>query len=182
MSNETEKKVKKISVKKITLAALFAALVTVATTVVKIPTGINDGYLHFGDSMIYLAGCLLGPIAALSAAIGGALADILSGVPTWAPATAIIKACNAVPFIVAMHYYVKSKGKHRIVNLRTVLMTIVSGLITAFGYLLAEGIMYSFPTAWTSFPISLIQATGSAVIFLIIGCALDAAKIQRFIK
>ena len=60
MSNETEKKVKKISVKKITLAALFAALVTVATTVVKIPTGINDGYLHFGDSMIYLAGCLLG--------------------------------------------------------------------------------------------------------------------------
>ena len=116
MSNETEKKVKKISVKQITLAALFAALVTVATTVVKIPTGINDGYLHFGDSMIYLAGCLLGPIAALSAAIGGALADILSGVPTWAPATAIIKACNAVPFIVAMHYYVKSKGKHRIVN------------------------------------------------------------------
>ena len=52
MSNETEKKVKKISVKQITLAALFAALVTVATTVVKIPTGINDGYLHFGDSMI----------------------------------------------------------------------------------------------------------------------------------
>ncbi len=81
-----------------------------------------------------------------------------------------------------MHYYVKSKGKHRIVNLRTVLMTIVSGLITAFGYLLAEEIMYSFQTAWTSLPISLIQATGSAVIFLIIGSALDAAKIQRFIK
>lgn len=35
MSNETEKKVKKISIKQITLAALFAALVTVATTVVK---------------------------------------------------------------------------------------------------------------------------------------------------
>ena len=38
MSNETEKKVKKISVKQITLAALFASLVTVPTTVVKIPT------------------------------------------------------------------------------------------------------------------------------------------------
>ena len=30
MSNETEKKVKKISVKQITLAALFAALVTLS--------------------------------------------------------------------------------------------------------------------------------------------------------
>ena len=70
---------KKQSVKKITFTALFAALIAVMTAFIKMPTGINEGYLHFGDSMIYLAGCLLGPWAALAAAIGGALADILAG-------------------------------------------------------------------------------------------------------
>lgn len=52
---------KKQSVKKITFTALFAALIAVMTAFIKMPTGINEGYLHFGDSMIYLAGCLLGP-------------------------------------------------------------------------------------------------------------------------
>ena len=153
---------KKQSVKKITFTALFAALIAVMTAFIKMPTGINEGYLHFGDSMIYLAGCLLGPWAALAAAI--------------------IKALNAVPFIVASHFYLKNKGKQKIVNWYTVPMVIVSGLITIFGYLLAEGLMYSFPSAWTSVPFSIIQAVGSAIVFIILGCALDAVKIQKLMK
>lgn len=35
-------------------AAVFAALIAVMTAYIKFNTGINDGYLHFGDSMIYL--------------------------------------------------------------------------------------------------------------------------------
>lgn len=173
---------KKQSVKKITFTALFAALIAVMTAFIKMPTGINEGYLHFGDSMIYLAGCLLGPWAALAAAIGAALADILAGAAVWAPATAIIKALNAVPFIVASHFYFKNKGKQKIVNWYTVPMVIASGLITIFGYLLAEGLMYSFPSAWTSVPFSIIQAVGSAIVFIILGCALDAVKIQKLMK
>ena len=52
---------KKTDLKKITLTEIFAALIAVMTALIKVPTGINEGYLHFGDSMIYLAGCLLGP-------------------------------------------------------------------------------------------------------------------------
>ena len=37
-------------------AAVFAALIAVFTAYVSVKTGINDGYLHFGDSIIYLAG------------------------------------------------------------------------------------------------------------------------------
>ena len=33
-------------------AAVFAALIAVMTAYIKFNTGINDGYLHFGDSMI----------------------------------------------------------------------------------------------------------------------------------
>lgn len=173
---------KKVSVKKITLTAVFAAIIAVMTAFIKIPTGINEGYLHFGDSMIYLAGCLLGPCAALAAAIGGGLADVLAGAAVWAIPTAIIKACNSLPFIIATVYYVKTKEKHKIIHTATVLMTVVSGLITIFGYLLAEGLMYSFASAWTSVPFSIIQSVGSAIIFIVAGCALDAIKIQKYLK
>ena len=173
---------KKISIKKITLTAVFAAIIAIMTAFIKIPTGINDGYLHFGDSMIYLAGCLLGPYAALAAAIGGGLADVLAGAAEWAIPTAIIKTCNSLPFIIATAYYVKTKEKHKIIHITTVFMTIVSGLITIFGYLLAEGLLYSFASAWTSVPFSIIQAVGSAIVFIVVGCALDAIKIQKYLK
>ena len=167
-------------VKKICLTGLMAALITVCTAFIKIPTGINSGYLHFGDSMIYIAGCILGPWAALAAAVGGALADVLAGAPQWAVATAIIKAVNAVPFILATEAYNKKKSP-KIVNVTTLIMTVVSGLITIFGYLLAEGIMYSFPSALTSVPFSIVQAVGSAVIFAIVGKILDQIKIHKYL-
>lgn len=167
---------------KICFAGLMSAIIAVFTAFVKVPTGINEGYLHFGDSMIYLAGCLLGPLGALAGAIGGALADILAGSAVWAIPTAVIKACNAVPFIIMESVYKKKKGTGKIINACTVPMVFVSGIITIFGYLLAEGLMYSFPTAWTSVPFSIIQAVGSAVVFIIIGIALDGVKIQRFLK
>lgn len=179
---EKTKQSSNVKIQKICVTGLMAAVICVFTAFVKFNTGINDGYLHFGDSMIYLAGTLLGPWASLAAAIGGALADIISGAPQWAPATAVIKALNAVPFILMASAYKKKHNKRKIVSWYTVPMVIVSGLITIFGYLLAEGIMYSFSTAWLSAQFSVIQAIGSAIIFIIVGLALDGAKITRFIK
>ena len=86
----------KDKVLKICLTGLMAAIIAVFTAFVKMPTGINEGYLHFGDSMVYLAGCLLGPFGAISAAIGGGLADVLAGAPVWAIPTAIIKALSLI--------------------------------------------------------------------------------------
>lgn len=166
---------------KICLTGLMAAIIAVFTAFIKFNTGINDGYLHFGDSMIYLAGCILGPYGIISAAIGGALADILAGAAVWAIPTAIIKSLNCIPFVIASHYYVKKKP-FRILNVYTALMTIPSALITIFCYLLASGLMYSFPSAWTEVPFSIIQATGSAIIFFVVGAALDAAKINKVLK
>ncbi|MGN1419480.1 MAG: ECF transporter S component, partial [Acutalibacteraceae bacterium] len=166
---------------KICLTGLMAAIIAVFTAFIKFNTGINDGYLHFGDSMIYLAGCILGPFGIISSAIGGALADILAGSAVWAIPTAIIKSLNCIPFVVASHFYIKKKP-FRIINLYTVPMVVLSGLITIFGYLLAEGLMYSFPTAWTSVPFSIIQAVGSAIIFILVGAALEAAKINKLLN
>lgn len=170
----------KNTVLKICFAALMAAIITVFTAFVKFNTGINNGYLHFGDSMVYLAGCLLGPVGMLSSAIGGALADIIAGSAMWALPTAIIKALNCSVFVLASWLY-KKKKPFRIVNAFTVTTTVISGLITIFGYLVAEGLMYSFPSAWTSVPFSCIQAAGSAVIFVVFGAALDKTKINKLL-
>lgn len=162
----------------IVISALFAAIIAVMTAYVKFNTGINNGYLHFGDSMIYLASCVLPlPYAMVAAAIGGGVADLLAGAAMWAPFTAVIKALNVVPF--ALVYTLKgTKSPNRILNKATSVMPVISGLITIFGYLLAEGLLYTFPTAWTSVPFSIIQAVGSAVIFYIAGAALDKVNFK----
>lgn len=167
---------------KICLTGLFAAIIAVFTAFVKIPTGINSGYLHFGDSVIYLSGCILGPFGLISSAIGGALADVLAGAAVWALPTAIIKALNCVPFIVAMKMYKNKKGESKNVNVYTLVATVISAVITIGGYYIAEGLMYSFPSALASVPFSIVQAIGSAIIFALMGKALDGTKAGRFLR
>lgn len=173
---------RKQKVQTITLTGLMAAIIVVLTAFVQIKTGFNNGYIHLGDSMVYLAGCLIaGPWGALAGAIGGALADIFAGAPQWAIASAIIKALNTVPFILIMRAN-KKKGNAKIITPITIAMTIVSGIITVGGYFIAEGIMYSFPAAIPSVPFNIVQAVGSAIAFVLIGIALDAVKIQKLLK
>ena len=80
------------------LAALFAAAIAVMTAYllhIPIPTG---GYIHLGDTLIYLAACLLPtPYAVMAAAIGGGLADLLTA-PLWVVPTVLIKAMVALLF------------------------------------------------------------------------------------
>lgn len=169
--------------KKTSLAALFAALCAITTAFIKVPTGINGGYVHFGDSVIYISACLLGPVAVASAAIGGALADLLAGAAIWAPASAIIKALITLPFTATTVFLRKNKKAHfKIVNAKSIIASIISGLITVFGYYTAEGIMFSFKAAILSLPFNAIQAIGSTAVFILLGLALDAVKINQIIE
>ena len=64
----------KYNVKLIAITAMCAALITVTTAFIKIPSPL--GYSHAGDSMIYLAASILpGPFGIIASSIGGALAD-----------------------------------------------------------------------------------------------------------
>ena len=66
-------------VSRLTSTALFAALICVTTAYIfHIPFGVNGGYVHIGDSLIYLAAAFLPtPYAMFAGAIGGGLASIL---------------------------------------------------------------------------------------------------------
>lgn len=159
-------------VHRMTATALLAAMTTLMTAYLfHIPVGVNGGYIHFGDAIIYCAAALLPmPYACVVGAVGGGLADLLTA-PMWAPATMIIKALICIPF--------SSKG-NKIVTKRNVAALFLAFCISAVGYYIAEGILFGFTAAFfTSAAGSLIQSTGSAVVFLIFGTALDKAGLKN---
>ena len=154
--------------RRVSTAAVMAALTTLMTAYIfHIPVGVNGGYIHLGDAMIYLAAAILPlPYACAVGAIGGGLADLLTA-PVWAPATIIIKMLICLPF--------SCKGK-KLVTGRNVIACVLAFFISGIGYYVAEGIMFGFTAAFfTSLAGSLVQSGGSAVVFLIAGTALDKA-------
>ena len=86
MANNTKNKTMTTSftnskqIRLLTTTALFAALITIFTAYIgHVPVGTNGGYIHFGDSLIYIAAAVLPmPYAFAAGAIGGGLADLLT--------------------------------------------------------------------------------------------------------
>lgn len=80
--------------RKLVLAALFAALCTVMTMVVQIPSPMQ-GYVNLGDCAVLLSAWVLGPwYGGAAAGLGSMLADLLS-YPHYAPGTLVIKFAMA---------------------------------------------------------------------------------------
>jgi uncharacterized membrane protein len=84
-------------VKDMVYTALFAALVCVATFIIKVPLPVSGGYAHIGDGFIFLAVILIGKKkGARAGALGAALADIIGGYSFYAVPTFIIKGVMAL--------------------------------------------------------------------------------------
>jgi len=84
------------NLKEIANLAIFIALVFVATMVIKIPIPATTGYFNVGDSMVYAAALLYGPlIGGLAGGIGASLADAI-GYPIFMPGTFIIKFVEGI--------------------------------------------------------------------------------------
>ena len=162
-------------IKYLTETGLMAALITIMTAYIcHIPVGTNGGYIHFGDSLIYLTAVILPrPYALAAAAIGGGMADLLTA-PMWVPATIIIKMLIVLPF---------SRKTSKIVTPYNVFATVLAFLISGFGYFLAQYILFG---TWSVLLVSLsgsfVQSMGSAIFFVIFGYAFDKAHLkQRFV-
>ena len=156
---------------KLTFTGILAAVIAVQTAyIAHIPIGINGGYIHFGDSTIYLAAALLPtPYALAAAAIGGGLADLLTA-PMWIPATVIIKMLIVLPFT-------SKSGK--IITKRNLLATVLAYFISGVGYFFAEYILFeTWAVFWVSMGQSLIQSAGSAAFFIVLGLALDKSNVK----
>lgn len=81
--------------KKIAYSGVFGALI-MALTLLSIPVP-PAGYVHIGDSIIFLCCFILPlPYCAIAAGVGSMFSDIILGYTVYAPATLIIKAIMAI--------------------------------------------------------------------------------------
>lgn len=157
-------------------AALLLAIIFICTAFIKIPMpNISGGYVHLGDTFIYLAASILPfPFALFAAGIGAALADIPAGFSQYAPFTIIIKALMAFCFT--------AKGK-TMLGKRNFIALVFAGLINIVGYYIAQAVLDgNFGSPIASVPFNVIQSVGASVIFVISAAALDKMKIKEHIK
>lgn len=156
-------------------SALFAALICLTTaSFLHIPM-VNGGFIHVGDTFIYLAAVLLPtPYAAFAAAIGAGFADILSGAAHWVWATIIIKP------ILVLFFTNKSE---KIINTRNIVSGIIAGIVGTVLYMIADGVMMgNILASFIMTLLGLVQPVGSFILFVIIGGVFDKIKIKEMIK
>lgn len=81
------------NVRKLTYGGLMTALVFATTAIIpQIPIPFTEGYIHTGDSMIFVTSILLGwKYGVFAGGVGSAMADLFLGYAHWALPTLIIK-------------------------------------------------------------------------------------------
>lgn len=159
--------------KKLTLTALFAALVFVATMVFQLPLRPGGGYVHIGDAFIYLAACLLPtPYAMAASAIGAAMADTAVSAYIYILPTLLIKPLLVLPFT--------AKQEHMITT-RNILAVVAASFIGLAGYFVADTIFFGVKTAAFDALFGATQPLASAVVFVVFGYALDKVGLKKAI-
>lgn len=155
-------------------SALIAALVCVATFIVKIPSPLK-GYVNLGDCMVLFAGWVLSPVYGfLAAGLGSALADLFSGYAVYAPATFVIKGLTALTAFAVF----KLIGK----KLRPLTSHIISGvlaeIVMVLGYFLFEGVMYGFTASLVNIPSNAMQGVVGLILGIVIIKIFQKTKIK----
>ena len=153
------------NLKKLILAALFAALSCVATMSIRIPTPGTGGYIHPGDAIVILSGVILGPVWGFFAGgIGSALSDLIGGYFVYVPITLVIKGLVA---LVAGHLYQKIGKTQKSRYVAVVLGGVADIILVAGGYFVCEYFIYGAGAA-ASIPANIIQGIGGLVISCIL--------------
>lgn len=157
--------------RKLVMAALFAALACVSTMSIRIPTPGTSGYIHPGDAIVILSGIILGPTTGmLAAGIGSAMADLLGGYFIYVPITFVIKGVIA---LIAGTIYGKI-GKNKKTRILAVVLGGVADIVcVAGGYFVCEFFMYGLGAA-ASIPANMIQGAGGLIIALLLYPVLHA--------
>ena len=158
---------KKMSTFKLVITALFAAMICVATMLIQIPIPATGGYANLGDGIILICAFLLPPAYAVTAAgLGSALADILAGYVSYAPATLVIKA--GVALIAAFIFGKIGKDKN---SRSTLAVMIATGVLAegfmVLGYFFYEAIILGYGLSAAG---AVIGNIGQGAVGIIVGC------------
>jgi len=161
--------------RRLVLTALFVALVTVATIIIRVPLASTGGYLNVGDTMIFIAAALLGPQAALVAGgLGSFLADLL-GYPPWALWTLVIKGIEGLIAGVLIH---RAYSATRTVNVRVVIGLVVAAAWMVLGYFISYVVVTGLEPALASTPFDVVQGAASVILASILLVALRRLDVE----
>lgn len=165
----------RVTLRYLCMSAVFAALIYIATAYLA-PIPVGAGYVHLGDTFIFLCASLLPtPYAVVAAMIGGGLADLFVA-PIWAPATLIIKGLTAFCF---------SAKETRIFCLRNLLAIAAAAVFCVGGYYVWEAVAIS--SSWVTpaaglLP-NLMQTVVSGILFGIVALVFDRVPaLKRFFR
>lgn len=174
----------------LSLAGLLTGLILTSTMMFRIPMPFTNGYVHLGDTMIFLAVIVLGKkYGCLAAGVGSALADLLAGYTHYVPWTFVIKAVMALMIGIALEHFAENKtsGKHSAnehpirVRLLEAVALIPAGLEMIAGYYVAASLMRgNWVTPLFSVPGNIAQYIVCAVIAALLAAALKQTSARRY--
>jgi len=169
---------------KIVMTGILACLIIVMTMMVRIPVPFTQGYVHLGDTVIFIAVLMVGRNYGTAAAgIGSALADLFAGYAYFAPWTLLVKGLMGFTMGTALEILEK-RGKlvrfDRVPKLE-ILAMFLAGVEMVAGYYFAEVIMYS---SWLvplpTIPANAVQALVGMVLAALIAAALYRTPIKKY--
>lgn len=149
---------------KIVFSSMLAALVCVATMIIKLPSPLG-GYINLGDCIVLLIASLMAPgYGFFAAAIGSSLADIFSGYAVYAPATFIIKG---VMVLIAYGTYKLLSPRVKPFLSRSI-GGILAELFMILGYYIFEGFLYGFGAVLVNIPANAVQGLAGIIIGMLL--------------
>lgn len=164
--------------------ALMIALVFVSASVIKIPT--FNGFIHLGDSMVFLSVLLLGKNrGTVASAFGMLLVDVFAGYMLWAPFTFIIKGVMAYVVGTILEKVNDANKRNQIIAFSIGAIVMIVGYFIAGAVILAflsgaenvgliQGVIYSAKDIVGN----IIQGTAGVVIAVAMCVALQSTKLK----
>jgi uncharacterized membrane protein len=143
---------------KLTVGAVFAALVFVVTSQIPpIPIPATSGYFNIGETTIYIAALVFGPlVGALAGGIGSSLSDIYLGYALFAPGTLFIKGGEG---LIVGFLNKKLRGHFSNLTVCASISVVVGGSEMVAGYFLYERFVIGYPlaVALAEVPFNIVQ-------------------------
>ncbi|MCJ7762455.1 ECF transporter S component [Candidatus Bathyarchaeota archaeon] len=152
---------------KLALAAVFAALVCVATLALVISIPATSGYFNLGETVIYVAALLFGPLVGGTAGgVGAAIADILVAAQ-FAPGPLIVKGLEGA---IVGFLNKKIQKRTRSLSLSATASVIIGGLEMVAGYFIYEQLVLGYPlaVALVEVPFNVVQMLVGLIVAVII--------------
>ncbi len=169
----------KNNIRTLCMAAMFAALICVATIIIQIPSP-TGGFLNFGDCFILVGAWMLGPIYGFAAgAIGSSMADIITGYAVYAPATFVIKGVIAVLASVIFRGMQTKKSRNKLPC--HIVSATAAELWMLLGYYTYDALVmgYGFAGSAASLPMNAVQGIVGATAACAVITLLSRVKTER---